>query len=156
MSAGSESTSRKTGKVRPVHGKGVRTKSERAQTRFGFRQFDGIDIEADKPAARLERWEECDRMAAIAERAIHGEFARLRSKNFHDLANHDRPMRAGRRLAAGDDLGDVAGITLRRMLFVLFRKVSRILSAVPRPPLGFFRTHRPSRISSGTFYRPRR
>ena len=55
--------------------------------------------------------------------------------------NHDRPMRAGGSLAAGDHLGDVAGITLRRVLFILFRKVSRILSSVPRPALGFFRTH---------------
>ena len=45
--------SRKTSKICPVHGKGVRTKSERAKTGFGFRQFDGIDIEADKSAARL-------------------------------------------------------------------------------------------------------
>src|SRR5438552_12144576 len=80
-------------------------------------------------------------MAAVAERAINGEFACLRSKDFHDLANHDRPMRAGRSLAAGDHLGDVAGITLRRVLFILLRKVSRILSSVPRPALGFFRTH---------------
>ena len=80
-------------------------------------------------------------MAAVAQRAINGEFACLRSKDFHDLANHDRPMRAGRSLAAGDHLGDVAGITLRRVLFILLRKVSRILSSVPRPALGFFRTH---------------
>ena len=80
-------------------------------------------------------------MAAVAERAINGEFACLRSKDFHDLANHDRPMRAGGSLAAGDHLGDVAGITLRRVLFILFRKVSRILSSVPRPPLGFLRAH---------------
>ena len=80
-------------------------------------------------------------MTAVADRAIHGEFACLRSKDFHDLANHDRTMRPRRRLAAGDDLGDVAGITFRRVLFILLRKVSRILSCVPRPALGFFRTH---------------
>ncbi len=80
-------------------------------------------------------------MTAVAERAINGEFACLRSKDFHDLANHDRPMRAGGSLAAGDHLGDVAGITLRRVLFILFGKVSRILSFVPRPALGSFRIH---------------
>src|SRR5436190_10812295 len=80
-------------------------------------------------------------MAAVAERAIHGDFACSRSENFHDLANHDRTMRARGRLAAGDDLGDVAGITFRRVLFILLGKVSRVLSAVSRPPLGFFRTH---------------
>src|SRR5881227_441169 len=80
-------------------------------------------------------------MAAVAQRAINGEFACLRSKDFHDLANHDRPMRAGGSFAAGDHFGDVAGITLRRVLFILLRKVSRILSSVPRPSPGFFRTH---------------
>jgi hypothetical protein len=45
--------SRKTSKICPVHGKGVRTKSKRAESSFGFRQFDGIDVEAHKPAARL-------------------------------------------------------------------------------------------------------
>ena len=80
-------------------------------------------------------------MTAVAERAINGEFACLRRKNFYDLANHDRPMHAGGSLAAGDHLGDVADITLRRVLFILLRKVSRILSSVPRPALGSFRTH---------------
>src|SRR5437588_6480193 len=80
-------------------------------------------------------------MAAVAERAIHGEFARLGSKDFHHLANHDWPMRAGGSLAAGDHLRDLAGITLQRMLFILLREVSRILSFVSRPALGFFRTH---------------
>src|SRR5437016_13266193 len=80
-------------------------------------------------------------MAAVAERAIHGEFARLGSKYFHHLAIHDLPMRAGGSLAACDHLRDLAGITLKRMLFILLREVSRILSFVSRPALGFFRTH---------------
>ena len=80
-------------------------------------------------------------MAAVAERAINGEFACLRSKDFYELANHDRPMHAGGSLAAGDHLGDVPGITLRRVLFVLLRKVSRILSSVPPAAPGFVRTH---------------
>ena len=61
-------------------------------------------------------------MAAVAQRAINGEFARPRSKDFQDLANHDRTMRARRRLAGGGHLGDVARIALRRVLFVLLRK----------------------------------
>src|SRR5690348_7840853 len=80
-------------------------------------------------------------MAAVTQRAIHSEFAWLRSKDLHDLANHDRPMRARGSLAGGDHLGDVFGITLRRMLFVLLRKMSRILSSVPQPAFGLFRTH---------------
>ena len=94
-------------------------------------------------------------MAAVAERAINGEFACLRSKDFYDLANHDRPMRAGWSLAAGDHLGDLAGITLGRVLFVLLRKVSRILSSVPRPALGFFRTHVIQSALSAATYIPR-
>ena len=80
-------------------------------------------------------------MAAVAERAINGEFTCLRSKDLYSLAKHDRPMRAGGSLASVDHFGDVIGIALRRMLFILLRKVSRILSSVPRTPLGFFRTH---------------
>jgi len=70
----------------------------------------------------------------------------LRGKDFHDLANHNRPMCAGRRFAAGDHLVDVGCITLRRMLFILFRKVSRILPPVPRPSCGFVRTHDGGRV----------
>ena len=80
-------------------------------------------------------------MTAVAERAVNGEFACLRSKDFQDFANHDRPMRAGGSLAAGDHLCDVSGITVRRVLFILLRKMSRILSFVSRPALGSFRTH---------------
>src|SRR3954470_19706899 len=80
-------------------------------------------------------------MAAVAERTIHREFACPRSKNFNDLTNHDWPMRAGGSLAAGDHPGDIVGITFRRVLFILLRKVSRILSFVPGPAFGFFCTH---------------
>jgi hypothetical protein len=59
----------------------------------------------------------------------------------YDFGNHDGTMHARRSLAAGDNPGDIVGIALRRMLFVLLREVSRILSAVPAPPSGFFRTH---------------
>jgi hypothetical protein len=79
-------------------------------------------------------------MAAIAQRAINAEFAWLRSKDLHDLADHDRPVRAGRRLAAGDHFGNVFGISLRRMLLVFFREVARILSAVAGATLWSFRT----------------
>ena len=44
-------------------------------------------------------------------------------------------------VAGGDHLGDVFAITLRRMLFVLLRKMSRILPSVPQPAFGLFRTH---------------
>ena len=46
---------RKARKIRPVHFQAIGTKSEGAQTGFGFRQFDRIDVESDQPAARLER-----------------------------------------------------------------------------------------------------
>ena len=54
-------------------------------------------------------------MAAVAERAINGEFTCLRSKDLYSLAKHDRPMRAGGSLASVDHFGDVIGIALRRM-----------------------------------------
>ena len=80
-------------------------------------------------------------MAAVAEGAINGEFAWLHSEDFHDLPEHNRPMCAGGRLSTGDHLRDVAGITLRRVLFILFRKMPRIPSSVSLPARGFFRSH---------------
>src|SRR6266446_1415926 len=82
-------------------------------------------------------------MAAVAERAINGELACPRGKEFHDLLKHDRPVRAGLRLAPGDHLGDVVCITLRRVFLILFRKAPRILSSVTRPTPGFLRAHVP-------------
>ena len=66
---------RKTCKIRPVHRQGIRTKPECTQTSFGFRELDGIQVEADKPAAGLESGEKGCRMTTIAERAVYGEFA---------------------------------------------------------------------------------
>src|SRR5205823_1353979 len=108
---------------------------------FGFRQFDRIDVETDKPAARLQRREQRDRMAAVAKRAINSQFAWLRSKRVDDFTNHHRPMRTGGRLAACNHFLDVGRIALRRVLLILFSKTPWTLSSVPLPTLGFFRTH---------------
>ena len=69
--------------------------------------------------------------------------ARAANLAFVDLLKHDRPVRAGRRLAPGDHLGDVVCITLRRVFLILFRKAPRILSSVTRPAPGFLRAHVP-------------
>jgi len=80
-------------------------------------------------------------MTAIPERAVDDEFARLGSKNFEDLTNHDRTMGARRRLSSGNDLGRGAGIELRRELFVLLRKMSGVFAFVSGSPVGPFGIH---------------
>src|SRR5579883_134826 len=80
-------------------------------------------------------------MAAIAERAVNGEFAWLRIKHLHDFADHHRPVHARRRFTALDHLIDVGRIALRVVLFVFFGKMPRILPFVPRSAFWFFRTH---------------
>src|SRR5687767_6442475 len=80
-------------------------------------------------------------MTAIPKRAIDGEFAWLRGKDFQNLANHDRPVRAGGRFSGGDDLGDIVDITLRCVLFILVGEMPRILAWVSPPSLGYFGIH---------------
>src|SRR5688572_1474719 len=87
-------------------------------------------------------------MATVAERAIHGKFARPRRENVHDFGNHDGTMHTRRGFAGGNNPGDIVGIALRRMLFVLLRKAPRILSAIPRPSLRFLHTRRQSIYST--------
>src|SRR5262249_30259661 len=123
---------------RPVHCQRILPESERLQPSCGLLQFDSIDINSDEPAPRLDRRKQLRSMTAIPERAVDDEFARLGSKNFEDLANHDRTMRACRRLSSGNHLSRGAGIELRRELFVLLRKMSRIFAFVSRSPLGPF------------------
>ena len=48
------------------------------------------------------------------------------------------------RVMAGELLSlpyDVAGIALRRVLFILFRKMARVLSSISQPAFRFFRGH---------------
>src|SRR6185503_2483586 len=46
-----------------------------------------------------------------------------------------RPMGSRGRLAACQDLGDVGGITLRRVFFVLFAEMPRVRASISRTPL---------------------
>src|SRR5262249_48760518 len=108
----------------------------------------GTASDPEKPPASLKAEKQRDGMTAVTERAIHSEFTGTRSQNLQNLANHDRPMHPRRRLARGNHLLDVIGITLRRMLLIVFGKMPRILSAIPRSPFGFFAIPR-SRYDAG-------
>jgi hypothetical protein len=71
-------------------------------------------------------------MAAVAERAIHADFARSRSEDFEDFRQHDRPMRAGGGLAGGEDFLDRVGIAGRIVLLVFLLEPARVLAGVTR------------------------
>ena len=123
--------------VLAMHDERSTGEAECTQPRFAFREFDGIDIEADEPSARLHRAQQLARMTAVAERAIHDDLAGLRREHFEDLAHHDRAMRARGRLAAGEDLGHVLGVTRGIVLLVFLVELPRVLSAVAHAALGF-------------------
>ena len=126
---------REAGEVRAMHGQRFIGEAERPQPRFAFREFDGIDIEPDEPSAGLHGAEQLARMAAVAERAIHDDFAGLRRERFHDLAHHDRAVRAGRRLAAREHPRHVFGVARGIVLLVFFAELPRVPAAVARASL---------------------
>src|ERR1035441_1910852 len=71
-------------------------------------------------------------MAAVAERAIHADFARSRSEDFEDFRQHDRPVRAGGRLARGEDFLHRVGVAGGIVLLVLLLETTRVLAGVTR------------------------
>src|SRR5688572_6358656 len=130
-----------------MRGKGVRTKPRVTKARFGLWQFNGIDVEPDEPSARQDSPEKFNRMPAITERAIHGEFARLWRQDFHHFSNQNREVHACRRPASGNDPGYIVRITFRGALFILFRKLPWVLTRVPLPSFGLLGVHQSSHVS---------
>ena len=72
-------------------------------------------------------------MTAISQRAIDGDVPRTRRERLQDFPHHDRPMRAGRRLAAGEDFLHVVGIAFGLKLLVLLMELPRVSAAITGP-----------------------
>ena len=71
---------RQAGEVAVVRDEGLRAEAGRAQARFGARQLERVDVEADQASAGLHAFEDRPRMAAAAERAVHGDVAGPRAE----------------------------------------------------------------------------
>ena len=69
-------------------------------------------------------------MAAEAQRGIECDFAWLRIKNGQNLINTNRAMRAGRRLAAGDDFSNIVSEIFGIQFLVFFRELFRVRATV--------------------------
>src|SRR5438445_5999386 len=83
-------------------------------------------------ASWLEERQDLARVAAVAERAIHRQFARPVCKDPQDFRDHDRPMRASGGFARGEHLGHRLGVARRIVLFVFLAERARITAAVAR------------------------
>ena len=109
-------------------GKNHFIETERPQPRLGFRQFNRILIQAQQFSTGQNAGENFLRVTAIAQRAIHHEFAGLGREHFQNFRNHDGPVRAGGRLAGGENF-----LNRRRVLAVLLvfvREPARVFAAV--------------------------
>ena len=108
-------------------------KTEAAESGLGPGQLDRIGIHADQPPAWLDGGEQGAGMTAVSQRAIDGDISRPGREHAEDLGHHDRPVRSGRRLAAGDHLRHFVGIAVGLVLLVFLVEMPRILAAITRP-----------------------
>ena len=77
-------------------------------------------------------------MAAVTKRGVDRDPARSRREGFHDFPHHDRPVRAGRRLAAGQHLLDIRCIAIRLVFLVFLVKLPRVFARVTRTAARLF------------------
>src|ERR1039458_3117562 len=101
---------------------------QRPQTRLRFRQLHRVGVEAEQSAAGQNFRQDFLRVAAVAERAIHRDFAGLRREDGENLRDHDRAMRAHRSFSAGDDFRN--GFRIAAVLLVFVLKPARIFSTI--------------------------
>src|SRR5437763_12780263 len=94
------------------------SKPKGAQSSLGSGQFEWVGVQTEQAASGLDAREEFLGMAAVSERAINGQFPRLRSKHFQNFCHHHRAMRAGWGFARGEDFGNRFGVALGLVLFV--------------------------------------
>ena len=120
-------------KITAVHGEHVWSKVEGAQAGFGLGQLNGINIQSEESATRLNFLEDLPRMTAVAKRAIDNDCPRLGIEHLENLGHHDGPVCASGRLAGCDHLRNGFGIKRRIMLLVLIRKPARIFTGIPGP-----------------------
>ncbi len=121
---------REAGEIAAMGREHVCTKTECEQPGFGFRQFDGIDIKAEKASAGLQTWQDLPRVPAITERAINGEFTGLRREDFEDFGNHDWAVSAGGCFSGGKNFRHGVGIAPRIVLLVFLLETARVSARV--------------------------
>ena len=126
---------RQPGKIAAVRHEYLQTQPAGTQPRLGLGQLDGINVQPDEASAGLQLCQQFTGVAAVAQGAIHGHFARLRMQHLENLRDHDGPVRAGRRLAGGEHFRDRFGVTLRMPFLVFFFEAARIFSRIARSPL---------------------
>ena len=85
-------------------------------------------------SARCNALQDLLRMPAIAERAIRRDLSALRRQRGQHFGDHDRPMRASRRLPGREDFSDGLGVSLRIVLFVFLVEATRVFAAIARTP----------------------
>ncbi len=124
----------KSGEIAAVRHEGLGSKPERAQPRLRLRQLDGINVQTDETSPGLQLWQQFTRVAAVTQRAIHDNFARLRIQYLENLRDHDRPVRAGRRLAGSENFRDSLGVKLGITLLVFVPEAPRVFSGIACTP----------------------
>jgi len=120
------------GEVRVVSGEKIWTESECAKTSFGFGEFDRIGVEAEQTSVGLKSRQNFLRVATVAKRAVHGDFARLRREHVENFLDHDRAVGAGGGFAGSEDFSNGLGVALGMVLFVFFFEAARISAGVTR------------------------
>ena len=120
------------GEVAAMRRKCFSTKPQRTQPGLGFRQFNGIGIQAEQSSAGLEAGEHCLRVTTVTKRAVHRDLARLRREHFQNFRHQDGPVRAGGRFPRREHFFHGVGVTRRVVLLVFIREATGIFTGVTR------------------------
>ena len=120
-----------TRKVGPPGNEGVLSVAQQPQARGCLWQLDGVLVQTQQAASRLEGGEQPLRMAAVAECGVHSALSRLRSQCREDFLDHDRHMLSGGRFSAGQHFGDGICVHFRVQFLVFLLKVTGVSAAIP-------------------------
>jgi hypothetical protein len=121
-----------SGEVHAFHDERRLLAAAGTQPCLGAHDLDGVLIEREQRSAWLHGFQQRTGVAAVAERAIHSAFARLRGEDFHDLLQEDRHMLPGGRFTGRTHLRNGLGVALGVQLLVFVLKTTRILARVTR------------------------
>ena len=125
---------RQPGKIAAMRHENFRAESTGAQSRLGFWEFDGINVQPDETSAGLQFGKKFASVTAVTQGAIHGRFARLRKQRLENLRDHNGPVRARGCFAGSEHFGDGVGVTLGVAFLVFLLESPRIFSGVTRSP----------------------
>jgi hypothetical protein len=120
-------------KVDPVQDQHRRIETQVAQPRRGAGEFDRIHVGAEQPPARRQQAQQRPGMAAITQRGVQPGVAGLGPQDRQDLLHADRPVHAGRCLAARQHLVDGGCVGGRVELLVFLGEAARMGAGVPGP-----------------------